>query len=259
MSIAVGLCSITLRSHPVEEVLAVAVRAGIEAIEWGADVHVRPGATDLAASVARRCSDVGITVPSYGSYLGMGPVTDDDVAPVLDTAAALGTPVVRVWTELGVTPGSPAADRARVAETTARIAGAAAARDLHLALEFHPGTLTHTAASTNALLDAVDRPNLRTHWQPDPTLATSDALDELRAVVPRLEALHVFSWGPAGIADRRPLSAGGDLWPRALALAAGGPGPRPHPALCEYVRGDDPDQVVDDAHTLRRWIDDLAS
>lgn len=124
-----------------------------------------------------------------------------------------------------------------------------------MALEFHPGTLTHTAASTTALLDALDRPNLRTHWQPDPALAPEVALDELRTVLPHLASLHVFSWGPGGIDDRRPLSAGDALWPAALALAdATG---RPTSALCEYVCADDPEQLVADAAILRGWIDAL--
>lgn len=258
MTIVVGLCSITLRSHTAEEVIAVAERAGVEAIEWGGDRHVPPGDTALAAAVADRCSDAGFAIASYGSYLGMGPVTGDEVDRALESANALGAPVVRVWTELGVTPEAPATDRGRVAETTATLADAAATRDLDLALEFHPGTLTHTAASTNALLDALDRPNLRTHWQPDPALTPAAALDELRAVLPRVESLHVFSWGPTGIDDRLPLAAGEDLWPAALALAATAPTPRPRHALCEYVRGDDPDQLVADVTTLRRWIDDAS-
>ena len=43
MTIAPGLCSITLRSLRADAVLALAVHAGIEGIEWGADGHVPPG------------------------------------------------------------------------------------------------------------------------------------------------------------------------------------------------------------------------
>ena len=37
-----GLCSVTLRGMPPDAVIGVAAEAGLEAIEWGADVHV-PG------------------------------------------------------------------------------------------------------------------------------------------------------------------------------------------------------------------------
>ncbi len=114
-----------------------------------------------------------------------------------------------------------------------------------VALEFHPGTLTHTAASTVRLIEDIDLPNLRTHWQPDPQLSANQALEELRTVLPYLAHLHVFTWGAAGIADRRPLAAGSDLWPAALALAETSPLPdgATRYALCEYVRGDSPRQL----------------
>ncbi|CAN5596324.1 MAG: sugar phosphate isomerase/epimerase family protein [Iamia sp.] len=253
-----GLCSITLRSLTAEEVIGAAQAAGVGGIEWGADVHVRPGDLATAAAVARRGRDLGIEVCSYGSYLGVaGPDAPDEVERVLDTAEALGTTAVRAWTTLGVTPDVPAVERDRVRDHTAALADAAARRGLAVALEFHPGTLTHTAVDTVALLEDIGRPNLATHWQPDPTLPPDRALDELRRVLPHLAELHVFTWGPAGIDDRRPLADGAALWPAALALAASTDRAGPRYALCEYVRDDSPEQLARDVTTLQRWIDDL--
>ena len=257
MTIAAGLCSITFRALGAEAVIALAVRAGVSGIEWGSDVHVPPDDLAAATAVRERCADAGLAVASYGTYLGAGGAhagTDGEIERTLDAAQALGAPMVRAWTELGITPDAPANARDRVAEHTERITDAAAERGLVVALEFHPGTLTHTATSANRLLDALDRPNLRTHWQPDPSLAPAEALAELRAVLPRLAHLHVFAWGPTGIGDRRPLAEGGDLWPAAVALADDAPPvPGGRYALCEYVADDDPGQFVADASTLRRW------
>jgi 3-dehydroshikimate dehydratase len=259
MTIAPGLCSITFRSHSAEEILDLAVRAGVEGIEWGADAHVPPGGGTIVEALATRCADAGIEVVSYGSYLGMGPAGDNDgeaVEKVLDSADALGAPMVRIWTELGVSPESPADARSRVTQRTAALVDAIAARGRVAALEFHPGTLTHTAASTNRLLDDLQRPNLRTHWQPDPSLSATEALAELALVTNRLAHVHTFAWGPGGIADRRALADGVALWPAALSLADrdGATLPNRRFALCEYVRGDDPDQFVEDVRTLRRWL-----
>jgi len=255
VTLAPGLCSITLRGLPADDVVTVATRAGIEGIEWGADRHALPGGGHAVAALAQRCRDAGIEVASYGSYLGAGPA-DDDVDAALDSAEALGAPMVRIWTELGVTPASPSGDRQRVVDRTALLVDAIEARGLTPTLEFHPGTLTHTAAATTALLDALDRPHVRTHWQPDPALATGDAVDGLRAVADRLAHLHVFAWGPDGIAARHPLAAGAALWPPALAVASehGAPLPGRRFALCEYVCDDDPDQLVADVATLRGWL-----
>ena len=160
---------------------------------------------------------------SYGSYLGFAPAEATDetgtIEAVLDSAEALGAPMVRIWTELGVGSASPDDDRRRVTERTARFVDAIAARGLIAALEFHPYTLTETAASTNELLSALAWPSLRTHWQPDPAWSADGALAELAAVTPHLAHVHTFTWGPEGIDDRRALADGVDLWPPAFALA----------------------------------------
>jgi sugar phosphate isomerase/epimerase len=254
-----GLCSITFRALAADDVLALAVEAGVEGIEWGADAHVAPGGGATVEALAARCRDAGVDVVSYGSYLGMGPRGDDEAAAVdavLDSAEALGTPMVRIWTEFGVTPESAPGERRRVTERTGAFADAIAGRGLIAALEFHPGTLTHTAASAVELLCDLEAANLRTHWQPDPALSPEDAVAELALVTPWLAHVHTFSWGPEGINDRRALADGEALWPEALALAdrQGAPLPGRRFALCEYVRDDDPAQFVDDARTLRRWL-----
>jgi sugar phosphate isomerase/epimerase len=262
MTIAPGLCSITFRSLPADEVLDVAARAGVEGIEWGADAHAPPGGGAALAALGARTRDAGIEVVSYGSYLGMAPPDGDDAAvvdAVLDSAAALGAPMVRIWTEFGVTPTSSGAERARVTDRTAALVDHIVARGLVAALEFHPATLTETAASARELLDALARPGLLTHWQPDPALAVDTALGELARVTPHLAHLHTFAWGPDGIDDRRPLADGAPLWVAALALADrdGAPLDGRRYALCEYVRDDEPEQLVADVRVLRHWLDDL--
>jgi sugar phosphate isomerase/epimerase len=262
MTIAPGLCSITFRALAADAVLDLAVRAGVEGIEWGADGHAPPGGGAAVERLAAQCRDAGVEVVSYGSYLGFGPAAGEDAAAVdavLATAHALGAPMVRIWTELGIGPHAGADDRDRVAERTAGYVDAIVSHGVIPALEFHPYTLTETAASANALLDLLGRGEVRTHWQPDPSWSPAVALAELALVAPRLAHVHVFSWGPGGIGQRRALADGADLWARALALADqdGAPLPQRRYALCEYVRNDDPDQFVADAATLRDWLERL--
>jgi len=239
-----GLCSVTLRACSPAEVVGAAVRAGIECIEWGADVHVPPGALAAAGEVRGRTEDAGLRVASYGSYLWAGRIDDDRVdeeaEAVLDTAVALGAPNVRVWAK-----GSRSVAQLRV------VALRAAERDVTVSLEFHPGTWTETAQGTLDLLGEVGSPALRTYWQPHPQLAVPALLSELEAVLPRLSHLHVFRWTPGG--ERLPLADGADLWPGALALASP-VSPEDRVAFLEFVRDDDVDQLVADAATLRGWL-----
>ena len=89
-----GMCSITMRQLATDDVIALAVRAELAGIEWGADGHVPPGETSVAEAVARRCVDAGVAVASYGTYLGIGPFDDpesppDELVAALDSAEAV--------------------------------------------------------------------------------------------------------------------------------------------------------------------------
>ena len=92
-----GLCSVTLRPLAPEAVVRVAADAGLAGIEWGGDIHVPPGDAATARRVARLTADAGLIVSSYGSYYRVGGDKPGELQPILDTAAELGAPVVRVW------------------------------------------------------------------------------------------------------------------------------------------------------------------
>lgn len=251
-----GMCSVTLRALAIDEVAGLAGDAGLQAIEWGADVHVPPGDAAAVRAAVRAAARNGLSATSYGSYLQ--PTADDaEIALVLDTALDLGAPTVRVWTPFGELPDCPADVWAARRDGLARIAAAANARGLQIGVEFHGWTLTHTAASANRLLDEINATNLWSYWQPvyweEQLLDDATAqLAELRAVLPRLAHLHVYWWRGR---SRFPLEQGAHVWPEALATAAASPwshGPRA--ALLEFVPDDDPSLVRREAAQLIDWL-----
>jgi sugar phosphate isomerase/epimerase len=237
-----GLCSVTLRHLGVEEVAAVAASAGLAAIEWGADVHVPPGDEAAAEAALYACARAGVAVASYGSYHRAGEDSPEDFDAVLATAGRLGAPRIRIWA--GRKPSAQAGPRQRaaVADAARRAVQRAGESGIEVALEYHGGTLTDDPGSTLALLEAVD--SLQSYWQPPQDLPDDAALAELRQVLPRLAALHVFSWWPGS--ERRPLEARAELWRRAFGLA----GQRDLDALLEFVPGDDPETVAREARTM---------
>lgn len=251
MSLAAGLCSVTLRALPVELVAQVAAECGLSAIEWGADVHVPPGDDSAIVRTRAACAGSGVRAASYGSYLlAAGLPAAAEIDEVLDTAVAIGAPNVRVWSPFGATAVAP------VARCLDAVATSAAARDLTVGVEFHGGTLTADVAGATALLDAVGAPNLFSYWQPpywDPA-ATPDAdLDAIGALGPRLSHLHVYEW--RGMQDRRPLAEGAARWARVLDRVAALPSRvEPRLALVEFVPDDDPAALRRDAATLCGWL-----
>ena len=248
-----GLCSVTFRQLEPARVAVLAADAGLEVIEWGGDVHVPPGDTARAEQVARVTVDAGLAVASYGSYFRA--TKGEEITPVLDAAQALGADRVRVWAgRLGSADASDA-EKQGIADRLRDAASAASDRGISLALEFHGGTLTDSAATTLQLLADVDHPALSTYWQPRVDAQDADALADYAALRDRVSAVHVFSWWPA--AERLRLAEHDDLWRRFFASVSETAQP-PRDALLEFVPDDDPALLAEEAATLRSWIDAAA-
>jgi sugar phosphate isomerase/epimerase len=243
-----GICSVTLRSHSIDEVVAVAAGAGLSGIEWGADVHVVDAAS--ADHARQACAAAGLKVLSLGSYYRAGTFGEFDDAVAL--AVRAGAPRVRIWA--GTVEPNDAGQQLwdAVVADTRRIAALAAENGLQLAFEYHGGTLTSTVEGTLELLERVDRPNVGTYWQPAVALSEPDAVASLRQVIGRVAGVHCFSWWPA--TERLPLEGRKRLW-QAVSDVIREHG-RDMDMMLEFVEGDLPENVVRDAGFLRRIATD---
>ncbi len=241
-----GLCSVTLRSHSVEEVVTLAAGSGLAGIEWGSDVHVPDAAA--AARAKRACADAGLRVFSLGSYYRAG--TFGDFEPTLALAAGIGAPRVRIWAGSLEPHEADAGTWDAVVEDTRRIAAPAAGQGIELAFEFHNHSLTSTVEGTLELLDRVARPNVGTYWQPAVGVSDGEALGNLRSLLGQLMGIHCFSWWPQ--AERLPLDGREGLWLEALGVARSSG--RDLDVMLEFVADDRPEQLLRDAATLRRWL-----
>jgi sugar phosphate isomerase/epimerase len=255
-----GLVSITFRKLTPREIAGWVAQSGLTGIEWGGDVHVPHGDLAQARHVAGLTSGAGLTVAAYGSYYRAGASEAAGLAfgRVLETAAALAAPTVRVWAGDRGSADADAADdsqRAAVVADLRRIAGLAEAAGVTVSLEFHRGTLTDTNESAARLLAEVAHPNLRAYWQPPVAAAPAYCLAGLRALLPALTHVHAFHWlaaAPAAAVERRPLVEGAAPWSQYLAeVAATG---RDHFVLIEFVRDETPEQFLEDAQALQTWL-----
>lgn len=244
---AIGLCSITYRRLTAEQVIAEAVRAGLEVIEWGSDVHVPPHDLDRVRDIRERTREAGLAVCSYGSYFEAGVHSDAEFVEIAIAAAELGAPRVRVWPGIHASHEVDADERAQVVRSLTAAADAATGLGLELALEFHEDSLTDTSESTLHLLDEIDRPNVSTYWQAPLALSDTEALEGLSMIAHRVSAIHVFAWDADG--KRHPLAHRRQFFTNALALlvAHGFDGE----ALLEFVPDDDVAMLAAEAATLR--------
>lgn len=244
-----GLVSITFRQLSVEQIIERVRRCRLDAIEWGGDVHVPHGDVTRADQTRQLTLDAGLCVASYGSYYRVGHNEPVAFEPVLETALALGAPIVRVWAGK---QGSDTADETywdAVIKDSRRIARLAAAEKIMVSYEYHAKTLTDTCAGTLRLLESVNEPNLLTHWQPVSQRSRERNLEELESIRPYLCHLHAFHWVDG---RRRPLAEGEADWRDYLKSAW--ETRRDHGVLIEFVADDEPDNFTADAAALQNVL-----
>ncbi len=254
--LSAGLVSVTFRKLAPEQIIELVARAGLAGIEWGGDVHVPHGEVETAAKVGEATVAAELAVAAYGSYYRVGAETHDVAFDgVLATAVALGAPAIRVWAGPRGSAGVDEMHWAAVADDSRRIGEMAGANGIKVAYEFHGGTLTDTNASAMRLLAEVDHPNVYAYWQPRGKTTHADCLAGIDAVADRLLAVHAFTWRrPDGV--RLSLADGAADWSEYLSkIAAANPDAA---VLLEFVAGDDPEQFLVDAETLKQWLTELS-
>lgn len=246
-----GLTSITFRNLDAATIVNEVVKAGLAGIEWGGDIHVPHGEIQTAETIAKQTRDAGLAVSSYGSYFRAGAVDHpENPAPdaVVETAQALGAPMIRVWAGNKGSAESEASVRAHVAEAIRDICERAARTNIQIGIEYHRNTLTDTAESALALIQAIDHPHCTLYWQPPNEMRDGDhGISGLQTVLPYVSNVHVFYWTP----ERLPLEDGKDLWQQYVSTL----GVKiPRWALLEFVPGNNLDAFHDDAKSLKELL-----
>ena len=244
-----GLVSVSFRSLSPGQIIALTAEAGLDSIEWGGDIHVPAGDIDNALRVGECTRAAGLSVACYGSYYRLTDAEPGMAQSVVQTAKALGAPLIRVWA--GNLPSAEADEthRAMIVRNAQRIASLAADENISVAFEYHGGTLTDDPASAKALLESVNRENCFTLWQPPVNMSIENCVSSIRTVGRWIRNIHVFSWK---VGERLPPADGAEKWKACLREIRNLPGE--HSLMLEFVRGDDPAQLIQDAQTLKRWI-----
>ncbi len=255
-----GLVSITFRKETPESIIRLAGEAGLEMIEWGSDVHVKPEDTGTAARVGKMTADAGMSVAAYGSYYRLGERgkpcgAPDEFKRICEAARLLGTDVIRVWGGSKSPADLSEGELAGMAEEAQILCGYAAGYGLNITLECHNFTVTEDHVSAASFYRRVDRDNFLAYWQPNQFRSFEYNVGALKALLPLTANIHVFSWKGH---ERFPLETGEAQWMEYLRTAAEIPGPsggRPRGLLLEFMHDDSTGTLRKAASVLKTWIE----
>lgn len=247
-----GLVSVTFRQLHPAEIIDLVARAGLDAIEWGSDIHVPPCDPTHAREVRQMTADAGLRVSSYGSYYRAGEHSEVPFREYIETASILAAPTIRVWAGSRSSVDADPAYRMAVIADLCRLAHLASEESISISLEYHDKTLNDTIEAAETLFceireidDAAAR-SIFSYWQPPIGASEEECITSLQRALPRLSYLHVGTW--AGT-RRQPLSEGRSTWQHYLDVVRSSQ--KYHYALLEFVAGNDPVQFLEDAVVLR--------
>lgn len=244
-----GLVSVTFRDLSVEEVLEISQKAGISGIEWGGDVHVPPNSV-RAEEIGRLTEASGMETVTYGSYYCLGETNDYAFTDILGTAQQLRASGIRVWAGKLGSQEANAIYRNLVVEDAKRIADLAKHKGLVIHLEYHGNTLTDTAESTATLMEAIDRENVYSYWQPAVGLSVEKRLENIATIQDWISHVHAFHWHGT---DRQPFEDGVKDWEKYL--QALDPDSDKHRYLMmEFVKDNDVEQFYADVEVLGKIV-----
>ena len=250
-----GLVSVTFRAFSSAAIIDLAKKGRLQFIEWGGDIHVPHGDVQRAREVRRQTQESGLSVSAYGSYYRLAKSERDGLRfeSVLQCAVELAAPTIRVWAGDRGSKDADAQHWQSVVDNSRLIADLAAAQGITISYESHVGTLTDTAETARRLLDRVAHANVKMFWQPAVNESVQTNVDGLAALLPWLTNVHAYHWIPSGESiEKLAFEEGESAWRDYVnVIKTSG---RDHVVSLEFVRGEDPEQLLRDAQVLNALL-----
>jgi len=249
-----GLVSVTFRPLSTDNIIKLCAENNLNAIEWGGDIHVPHGDLKRAQAVGNTTRNAGLTTCAYGSYYQVAESLNKQLSfqCVLDTAKALGAPMIRVWAGSKNSEDADDAYWKAVIDESHQMSELALKEKIEIAFEFHSNSLTNTAQSAQKLVSQIARKNTGLYWQPIHGLTVDQNCEGLKQIMPWLRSVHVFHWWP-DYTQRFLLSEGIEKWISFFSLIKSDGKNRF--ALLEFVKDDSIENFIKDVQTLKTLLE----
>jgi len=222
-----GLVSVSFRKLSPQEILTAAAKAGLKWIEWGSDVHAPYHDAARLAEIAGLQKAAGIGCCAYGTYFRLGIHDPEELHGYIRAAKILGTHILRLWCgDRSPTEYTPE-DLDRLYGQCRQAAKIAENAGVNLCMECHNWTLTETAESAHALMQAVNSPAFQMYYQPNQYKSVEENIRYAKLLAPYTVNIHIFNWqGDA----KFPLAEGLAPWREYLSCFTGH-----HKLLLEFM------------------------
>ena len=184
-----GFTSTSFRQiKSLEKIVETAVRAEIDCIEWGGDIHVRSIAD--AKRAKELCDKADIRINSYASYYRVGCKNADEWNKICKIASAMDARSVRVWLGKNDSEKTDAATYKNLVEDTRDICAVAAEYKLIVCPECHDNTYNNNTDAFLKIREDVGCDNFRTYFQSRYKRLEYD-LDRIERTLPYIETVHI--------------------------------------------------------------------
>ena len=212
--IRLGLCSGACITRDIKSVIAIASAAGLDAIEWAADVHI--GAEDLRGAEEAMMNTLmaGLTTASYATLYRAGSENGDcrRFDALLKVASVMQAPMMRLFAIADKTipleeAGGEDRAIALLSSVLRRLGDRAAERGITLCLSMSRGSCLDRYDRAARLAEAVDHDFIRLAWEDLPGSSCRAATEALASAGPLAAVLIARSatrdGKPVAIAQRR--------------------------------------------------------
>lgn len=187
-----GVVSVSFRSLSAEDVIKITKEAGLEAIEWGSDVHAPATDKEALCRIAKLQKEAGLYCSSYGTYFKLGENSTDELIFYIEAAKILGTNILRLWCGKKNYEEHTDEEKGFIIEESRKAAKIAEREGVILCMECHRSSFTNSIAGALDLMKSVNSSAFRMYWQPSTTADLEANIESARAISPYTVNLHVF-------------------------------------------------------------------
>jgi len=186
--IRLGLCSGACITRDIQNVIAAASAAGLDAVEWAADVHLGLGDLKAAEDAMMKTLMAGITTASYATLYRAGAEDEgyEHFDALLKVASVIQAPIMRIYAggSIAMPEGSENSEGTSLAILAAelkRLGDRAAKKGITLCLSMGRGTYIDRYDRAAALATAVGHDFVRLAWEDLPGSRADEATAALEA------------------------------------------------------------------------------